>query len=515
MSDSTSNTTDKLNTGEDQKDPPKQEENIESNEDYQSVTKTLEILRRQLERATEDIDKLKGLKQAALEEPFAFSKIPKLQKIVTVPCIDWTKYRYLPDSRLTQQANALNALTQHFQNHMKKSTFRSLFDVTTATEYMSQPTPTTVTKTLQQELNKATQQLHQLPSRANSVSDFSDDDIDDDSPINMNHYNRMAVGGKGKGKRRTSASVQQKTIGKDLQASSMMDVSETESPVVSRLQSTEPRTPDEYSLPDTDNTSRNGTFKQPWSEEEQQRLQELLDIFPDEPIQAQRFNKISKALGTRTPKQVASRVQKYFIKLAKRGLPVPGRITIPPSCMPKGTASKHRGGTKPKPKPNRVTKPTTNHQRQTATLVGYNSVVSGGLTKTRISGAIYSSVHGPPTVMMSDDEEDYNVKEMMRKVAKPANQDANMAETVIHEGYACDDCGTEPIIGVLYKCTMCDVSEEVDLCGKCMEKGTFKNDHHTLEHTFEAIRTANQFPYYADNDYNSPEHLGEYSYLGF
>jgi hypothetical protein len=40
-------------------------------------------------------------------------------------------------------------------------------------------------------------------------------------------------------------------------------------------------------------------------------------------------------------------------------------------------------------------------------------------------------------------------------------------------------------------------------------------DHHTLEHTFEAIRTANQFPYYADNDYNSPEHLGEYSYLGF
>jgi hypothetical protein len=62
-----------------------------------------------------------------------------------------------------------------------------------------------------------------------------------------------------------------------------------------------------------------------------QRLQELLDVFPDEPIQAQRFNKISKALGTRTPKQVASRVQKYFIKLAKRGLPVPGRITIPVS----------------------------------------------------------------------------------------------------------------------------------------------------------------------------------------
>jgi hypothetical protein len=39
---------------------------------YQSITKTLEILRRQLERATKDVDKLKTLKQEALDEPFAF-----------------------------------------------------------------------------------------------------------------------------------------------------------------------------------------------------------------------------------------------------------------------------------------------------------------------------------------------------------------------------------------------------------------------------------------------------------
>lgn len=30
-------------------------------------------------------------------------------------------------------------------------------------------------------------------------------------------------------------------------------------------------------------------------------------------------------LGNRTPKQVSSRVQKYFIKLSKAGLPIPGR----------------------------------------------------------------------------------------------------------------------------------------------------------------------------------------------
>lgn len=97
----------------------------------------------------------------------------------------------------------------------------------------------------------------------------------------------------------------------------------------------------------------------------------------------------------------------------------------------------------------------------------------------------------------------------------------------------CDSCGAEPIVGVLYKCTVCDEAEEVDLCSKCMALGTFTNgkhkeisislllisffcviDQHSLDHTFEAVRTAAP-PYYADNDYASPEHLGEYSYLGY
>lgn len=39
----------------------------------------------------------------------------------------------------------------------------------------------------------------------------------------------------------------------------------------------------------------------------------------------------------------------------------------------------------------------------------------------------------------------------------------------------CDACGVEPIVGVRYKCTVCDISEEVDLCSKCMAIGTFRN----------------------------------------
>ncbi|CAG5041834.1 unnamed protein product [Parnassius apollo] len=67
------------------------------------------------------------------------------------------------------------------------------------------------------------------------------------------------------------------------------------------------------------------TFNQLWSCEEQKRLEELLEIYPEEPIEARRYKKIAQALGTRTPLQVMSRIQKYFAKLAKAGLPIPGR----------------------------------------------------------------------------------------------------------------------------------------------------------------------------------------------
>lgn len=495
--------------------------NIDTNEDYLSVKHSLTILKRQLELAQNDVETLNKVKSEALEDPYTFlatlkkkskTKVPKLQKIISVPDIDWSKYKFLPESRLAQQHAALNELTQQFIGQTKKSTYRNILDTTMATEYTPTPATSNSVKNLQQELLKATQAMRQIPSRANSVSDLSEDEDDEGSvaskttpramiqappPITINTH----CAGKGIGKRRTS--MKQTGVERNLRASS-----EAEIHTLPRLQSIEPRTPDDYaSTPDTssmDESNRAPTFKQPWTDEEQERLQQLLVVYPDEPIQAQRFNKISKALGTRTPRQVASRVQKYFIKLAKLGLPVPGRITIPPSCMPKEKGS---GGSKPKSKvkgaavqQGRVTKPARTYA--VAASTGY----------IRTSGAHYASAHGPPAALMSDDEEDSSVQEMMRRTT---NGNAEASEIVVHEGYACDDCGTEPIIGVLYKCTMCDISEEVDLCGNCMEKGTFTNDHHTVDHTFEAVRIANPFPYYADNDYKSPEHLGEYSYLGF
>ncbi|XP_042228069.1 ZZ-type zinc finger-containing protein 3-like isoform X3 [Homarus americanus] len=71
--------------------------------------------------------------------------------------------------------------------------------------------------------------------------------------------------------------------------------------------------------------SKPQTFNQSWTDEEQRKLEELLIKYPDESIASHRWVKISKELGTRTPLQVQSRVQKYFIALKRGGLPVPGK----------------------------------------------------------------------------------------------------------------------------------------------------------------------------------------------
>ena len=71
---------------------------------------------------------------------------------------------------------------------------------------------------------------------------------------------------------------------------------------------------------------RPSTFNQPWSADEQRLLERLLQKYPPERFEARRFAKIAGELPGRTTQQVTSRVQKYFIKLAKARLPVPGRM---------------------------------------------------------------------------------------------------------------------------------------------------------------------------------------------
>lgn len=80
-----------------------------------------------------------------------------------------------------------------------------------------------------------------------------------------------------------------------------------------------------------------------WTPEEQRKLEELLVKYPPEEVERKRIVKIANELGTRTKEQVASRLQKYFLKLMKAGLPIPGRLpkAARKYCDRKHAAKKH------------------------------------------------------------------------------------------------------------------------------------------------------------------------------
>jgi len=177
----------------------------------------------------------------------------------------------------------------------------------------------------------------------------------------------------------------------------------------------------------------------PWSDEEQQLLEKLLEVYPDEPVAAQRFQKISAAMGTRTPKQVASRVQKYFIKLVKAGLEAPGRMNYslePSKPKSKGTSATAKGKKRkdgpggggdenaaPKSKPRPRKKEAS---MEAGPSVEGGSAGSGSGTKKkqkaksllgsgfgRTSGTQYLHYSSAPTVYMSEEDDEEGVQDML------------------------------------------------------------------------------------------------------
>lgn len=253
------------------------------------------------------------------------------------------------------------------------------------------------------------------------------------------------------------------------------------------------------------------TFNQLWTAEEQKRLEELLLKFPPEDVESRRWEKIANALGNRTTTQVASRVQKYFIKLAKAGLPVPGRI-------PNVTAARKIG---------------TGHNRR-----GYHH--QGCQKSTYLfSHSTFFASHRPPVFMSEADDdscssswghlETINSGSQDKSEARPEkDEDAHLDATVKesaeyqelltlrkvreermkrtglaqHVGFRCDRCECSPIVGTRWHCTDCPVATSVDFCNDCVdcmhETVTHKDDHH-----MEPIRVAQDCSTFHDRDYMS------------
>ncbi|XP_071984083.1 ZZ-type zinc finger-containing protein 3 [Engystomops pustulosus] len=254
--------------------------------------------------------------------------------------------------------------------------------------------------------------------------------------------------------------------------------------------------------------SKPGTFNQLWSVEEQKKLEQLLLKFPPEEIESKRWQKIADELGNRTAKQVASRVQKYFIKLTKAGIPVPGRTPNMYMYSKKQAPSK----------------------RQHV------------LNKHLFRPSTFMTSHEPPVFMEEDDdhssyhsrdldaaadeeEEDFSddetipsscrglaeYKELLelKKLKKQRFQQMEAESGYVqHHGYKCDNCGIDPIQGIRWHCQDCPQQMSVDFCDSCSdclyETQTHKEDHH-LEPRYRAET-------FLDRDYCLP-HSTSYNYL--
>ncbi|GAM23162.1 hypothetical protein SAMD00019534_063370 [Acytostelium subglobosum LB1] len=213
-------------------------------------------------------------------------------------------------------------------------------------------------------------------------------------------------------------------------------------------------------------TDGDGTFNLSWSTEEQSRLEQLLVKYPSEAVASHRWTKIAAELGNRTPKQVASRTQKYFVKLHKLGLPIPGKPPNQPSLFPRSTPKKSKDTGDGTPKKKTKKKKTQKKEDSTDT--------SKASTSKKQSSS--SSVVDP--------------------------------SLPVHEGYKCDGCDVEPIVGTRWRCQECI---ELDLCDNCNNKyeeiGQHKSSHH-----MNSYDTVDPY-YYRDDDYKFSYNGGEANYL--
>uniref|UniRef100_A0A2K6GIC3 ZZ-type zinc finger-containing protein 3 n=1 Tax=Propithecus coquereli TaxID=379532 RepID=A0A2K6GIC3_PROCO len=189
------------------------------------------------------------------------------------------------------------------------------------------------------------------------------------------------------------------------------------------------------------------TFNQLWTVEEQKKLEQLLLKYPPEEVESRRWQKIADELGNRTAKQVASRVQKYFIKLTKAGIPVPGRTPNLYIYSKKSSTSRRQH-----PLNKHLFKPST-----------------------------FMTSHEPPVYMDEDDDRSCFHSHV---------------NTTVEEA-SCDNCGVEPIQGVRWHCQDCPPEMSLDFCDSCSDC-LHETDIHKEDHQLEPIYRSETF---LDRDY--------------
>lgn len=234
------------------------------------------------------------------------------------------------------------------------------------------------------------------------------------------------------------------------------------------------------------------TFNQLWTTEEQRRLEELLIEYPPEEVEMRRWTKIANALGNRTPKQVSSRVQKYFIKLLRAGLPIPGRG----------------------PKVKLDVKRSLNHRHQRNNYLLFRP--STFFPHQDMSFNIGDDIRDLSVAEDSEDdggngciEDTAELRHIQLLRQVKAEKGDEQLQAYQHSGYKCTLCEEEPLKGTRWHCEDCQ--GETDLCGDCaVAQLESEAPMHPPSHKLRAVRPSQSNRSY-DTDY-FPQNFSNTSY---
>ncbi|XP_015426582.1 PREDICTED: ZZ-type zinc finger-containing protein 3 isoform X3 [Myotis davidii] len=234
------------------------------------------------------------------------------------------------------------------------------------------------------------------------------------------------------------------------------------------------------------------TFNQLWTVEEQKKLEQLLLKYPPEEVESRRWQKIADELGNRTAKQVASRVQKYFIKLTKAGIPVPGRTPNLYIYSKKSSTSRRQH-----PLNKHLFKPSTfmtSHEPP----VYMDEDDDRSCFHSHMSTAIEEASDEESIPIMYRNLPEYKELLQFKKLKKQKLQQMQAERGFVqHLGFKCDNCGIEPIQGVRWHCQDCPPEMSLDFCDSCSDC-LHETDIHKEDHQLEPVYRSETF---LDRDY--------------
>ncbi|XP_044920671.1 ZZ-type zinc finger-containing protein 3 isoform X3 [Mustela putorius furo] len=234
------------------------------------------------------------------------------------------------------------------------------------------------------------------------------------------------------------------------------------------------------------------TFNQLWTVEEQKKLEQLLLKYPPEEVESRRWQKIADELGNRTAKQVASRVQKYFIKLTKAGIPVPGRTPNLYIYSKKSSTSRRQH-----PLNKHLFKPSTfmtSHEPP----VYMDEDDDRSCFHSHMSTAVEEASDEESIPIVYRNLPEYKELLQFKKLKKQKLQQMQAESGFVqHVGFKCDNCGIEPIQGVRWHCQDCPPEMSLDFCDSCSDC-LHETDIHKEDHQLEPVYRSETF---LDRDY--------------